>query len=128
MTKPCISVIVLNYNGRRWLGPCLDALAAQQDAPPSELLVVDNASSDGSDRSGRALSARPGGAERRNLGFAGATTPAPPGPPAAGCASSHDTVPPPVAASLYQRSRTARSSLSTSRIVFRDEPRGSTAP
>lgn len=45
-----VSVIVLNYNGRRWLGGCLDALAAQRGAPPFEVLVVDNASSDDSVR------------------------------------------------------------------------------
>jgi GT2 family glycosyltransferase len=43
---PRISVIVLNYNGRRWLEPCLAALAAQVDAPPFETLLVDNGSSD----------------------------------------------------------------------------------
>ena len=43
-----VSVIVLNFNGKRWLRPCLDALAAQRGAPPFEVLVVDNASSDGS--------------------------------------------------------------------------------
>ena len=45
---PVISVIVLNYNGRRWLAPCLSALAAQAAAPPFEVLLVDNGSSDGS--------------------------------------------------------------------------------
>jgi N-acetylglucosaminyl-diphospho-decaprenol L-rhamnosyltransferase len=45
---PSISVVVLNYNGRAWLGPCLDALAAQTGAPPFETVLVDNASSDGS--------------------------------------------------------------------------------
>lgn len=44
--RPLISVIVLNYNGRRWLGGCLDALARQCDAPPFEVVVVDNASTD----------------------------------------------------------------------------------
>ena len=48
MTLPTVSIIVLNYNGRRWLKPCLDSLAAQRGAPPFEVLVVDNASSDGS--------------------------------------------------------------------------------
>jgi GT2 family glycosyltransferase len=42
------SVIVLNYNGRKWLRRCLDALAAQRNAPPFETIVVDNGSSDGS--------------------------------------------------------------------------------
>lgn len=48
MTTPDVSVIVLNYNGRRWLKPCLDALASQRDAPPFEVIFVDNASADGS--------------------------------------------------------------------------------
>jgi N-acetylglucosaminyl-diphospho-decaprenol L-rhamnosyltransferase len=43
-----VSVIVLNYNGRRWLAECLDALAGQTGAPPFETILVDNASSDGS--------------------------------------------------------------------------------
>jgi GT2 family glycosyltransferase len=43
---PAVAVIVLNYNGERWLAPCLDALRAQRDAPPFEVVVVDNASSD----------------------------------------------------------------------------------
>jgi N-acetylglucosaminyl-diphospho-decaprenol L-rhamnosyltransferase len=47
-TADFLSVIVLNYNGRRWLRPCLDALAAQRGAPPFEVIVVDNASTDGS--------------------------------------------------------------------------------
>ena len=48
MTAPDVSVIVLNYNGRQWLKPCLDALKAQQGAPDFEVIVVDNASADGS--------------------------------------------------------------------------------
>lgn len=48
MAAPLISVIVLNYNGLRWLSLCLDALAAQLGAPPFEIVLVDNASTDGS--------------------------------------------------------------------------------
>jgi GT2 family glycosyltransferase len=48
VTVPDVSVIVLNYNGRQWLKPCLDALAGQRDAPSFEVILVDNASSDGS--------------------------------------------------------------------------------
>lgn len=48
MAAPLISVIVLNYNGMRWVAPCLDALAAQVGAPPFEIVFVDNASTDGS--------------------------------------------------------------------------------
>jgi N-acetylglucosaminyl-diphospho-decaprenol L-rhamnosyltransferase len=46
--NPHISVIVLNYNGRRWLGDCLTAVAGQAGAPPYEVLLADNGSSDGS--------------------------------------------------------------------------------
>jgi N-acetylglucosaminyl-diphospho-decaprenol L-rhamnosyltransferase len=45
---PSISVIVLSFNGRRWLDPCLSALTAQAGAPPFEILLVDNGSTDGS--------------------------------------------------------------------------------
>jgi hypothetical protein len=41
------SVVVPNWNGLRWLPSCLDSLAAQELAP-SEVIVVDNGSSDGS--------------------------------------------------------------------------------
>ena len=42
-----ISVVIPNWNGRRWLPGCLAALAAQERAP-DEIIVVDNGSSDGS--------------------------------------------------------------------------------
>ena len=42
-----ISVVIPNWNGRRWLPGCLAALAAQE-RPPDEIIVVDNGSSDGS--------------------------------------------------------------------------------
>jgi GT2 family glycosyltransferase len=45
---PRVSVVVLNYNGREWLGPCLTALGAQAGAPPFEVILADNGSSDGS--------------------------------------------------------------------------------
>ena len=45
---PAVSVIVLNYNGRDFLGPCLTALAAQAGAPPFETILADNGSTDGS--------------------------------------------------------------------------------
>ena len=72
MSTPDVSVIVLNYNGRQWLKPCLDALAAQRDAPPFEVIVVDNASSDGSSAYVRehfpSVRVHDAG---RNLGFSG---------------------------------------------------------
>lgn len=48
MTALEISVIVLNYDGRRWLAGCLDALAQQRGAPAFETILVDNGSTDGS--------------------------------------------------------------------------------
>ena len=45
---PRLSVIILNYDGRRWLPACLDAVLAQRAAPPFETILVDNSSTDGS--------------------------------------------------------------------------------
>lgn len=42
-----VSAIVVNWNGRHYLPDCLDALLAQVP-PPSEVIVVDNHSDDGS--------------------------------------------------------------------------------
>jgi GT2 family glycosyltransferase len=44
---PAISVVIVNFNGQHHVASCLDALLAQQ-APPFEVVFVDNASSDGS--------------------------------------------------------------------------------
>jgi len=44
---PSISVIILTFDGRRWLPDCLDALRLQRDAPQFETIVVDNGSRDG---------------------------------------------------------------------------------
>ena len=46
---PLISVIVLNYNGARWLKRCLESLKGQTIALRLEVIVADNASPDGSD-------------------------------------------------------------------------------
>ena len=43
-----VTVIVLNYNGARWLPECLDAITAQAGAPRFETLLVDNGSIDDS--------------------------------------------------------------------------------
>jgi len=66
-----VSAIVVNWNGRRFLDECLDALAAQ-DYRPIETIVVDNGSVDGSvelleHRQDVRLIRNP-----RNLGFAAA--------------------------------------------------------
>jgi GT2 family glycosyltransferase len=42
-----VAVIVPNWNGRRWLAQCLQALS-EQTTPPAEIVVVDNGSTDGS--------------------------------------------------------------------------------
>ncbi len=47
MMRVKISVIIVNYNGERYLARCLDALA-QQTFSDYEVIVVDNASRDGS--------------------------------------------------------------------------------
>ncbi|MGA9117670.1 MAG: glycosyltransferase family 2 protein [Bacteroidota bacterium] len=44
-----ISVVIVNWNGERFLGPCLDSLGCGLGGGPgAEVLVCDNASSDGS--------------------------------------------------------------------------------
>ena len=45
---PRLSVIILTYDGRRWLPACLDAMRSQRNAPEFETLVVDNGSTDDS--------------------------------------------------------------------------------
>lgn len=44
---PPVSVIILNYNGKEYLAGCLDSILAQE-YPTFEVIVVDNASRDGS--------------------------------------------------------------------------------
>lgn len=48
MTRPSVSVIVLNWNGREYLSDCLVSLRAQTYDGPWQVVVVDNGSSDGS--------------------------------------------------------------------------------
>lgn len=45
--RPLVSVILLNYNGLRFLVPCLESVLADTYTP-KEILLVDNASTDGS--------------------------------------------------------------------------------
>jgi GT2 family glycosyltransferase len=47
---PQVSFIILNFNDRPHLGPCLDAVAQHAAAIPHETIVVDNASTDDSVR------------------------------------------------------------------------------
>ncbi len=48
--KPLVSVVVLNYNGARWLDKCVASLAKQTIVDQIEIIIADNLSSDGSDR------------------------------------------------------------------------------
>jgi len=45
---PAISVCIANYNGEAFIRECLDALLNQQNAPAFEIIVHDDASTDGS--------------------------------------------------------------------------------
>lgn len=68
---PLISVVIPNYNGAAYLGACLSSLV-RQSYRDFEVLVVDNASSDGSVET--ALRAAPAAVilrQKTNLGFAG---------------------------------------------------------
>jgi GT2 family glycosyltransferase len=47
-SAPVVSVVVVNYNGAEDLEGCLSSLARQEPSPSAEVLVVDNASTDGS--------------------------------------------------------------------------------
>jgi GT2 family glycosyltransferase len=57
-SAPLVSVIVVNYNGADALARCLEALVADTDDASHEVLVVDNASSDGSDSIAQAAAER----------------------------------------------------------------------
>jgi hypothetical protein len=66
---PRLSIVIVNYNGRGHLERCLESLAAAPPRTPTEVIVVDNASTDGSQEiaahhSGVRLVALPG-----NVGF-----------------------------------------------------------
>lgn len=73
LLEPLVSIIVLNYNGARWLQRCLDSLRAQTVFDQIEVIVADNLSSDGSDRlAAKILESWPRGAfiqHGRNLGY-----------------------------------------------------------
>jgi len=47
MSEPLLSIVIPNWNGLRFLQPCLDSLR-RQTYQPLEVIIVDNASSDGS--------------------------------------------------------------------------------
>jgi GT2 family glycosyltransferase len=47
---PLVSVIILNYNGNRWLERCLESLKVQTIFSQLEVIIADNQSTDGSDQ------------------------------------------------------------------------------
>lgn len=71
--RPELSIIIVSYNARRELEACLDSLSAHAPEVTHEVIVVDNASTDGS---GAAVQARAPGVQliqqARNAGFAAA--------------------------------------------------------
>lgn len=84
MTAPgvsvAVSVVVPVRDGAAVLPGCLDALAAQRDAPPFDVVVVDNGSRDASEAVARShpvvgrvvVETRPGSYAARNAGVAAA--------------------------------------------------------
>lgn len=69
--SPLVRAVVVTWNGAHLLPACLDSLDAQHLRDRTEVVVVDNASTDGTDE---LLAARPGTTvvrAPRNLGFAG---------------------------------------------------------
>jgi len=76
-----VAAVVVTWNSAAWLPGCLRALAAQTE-PPEEIVVVDNASSDGSAEQARregarvlALPANEGFCAANNRGIAATTSP-----------------------------------------------------
>lgn len=46
---PLVTVVILNYNGARWMERCLNSLRTQTNLARLEVIVADNRSTDGSD-------------------------------------------------------------------------------
>ena len=70
MNEPVLSIVIVSWNTREWLARCLDRVRAQTRTP-HEIIVVDNASTDGSHE--LVATEFPGVhlvANERNLGFA----------------------------------------------------------
>lgn len=71
MADPRVHAVVVNWNGREYLGPCLRSLMGT-DYPELSIVVVDNASADGSPEMVRSEFPRVGLIETgENLGYAG---------------------------------------------------------
>lgn len=56
-TELLVSVIIVNYNAEVWMRRCFESLAAQTIYPKIQVIVVDNASTDGSDKTAQRLMA-----------------------------------------------------------------------
>lgn len=73
LPSPLVSVVILNYNGAAWLQRCLDSLFRQTIFSQAQIIVADNASTDGSDHMAEALlNSRPNGLfiqNGSNLGY-----------------------------------------------------------
>lgn len=70
--SPAVRVVVVTWNGAHLLEPCLSSLLAQRLREPMEVVLVDNASTDGTvDLVGRLFPAVRVVQADRNLGFAG---------------------------------------------------------
>jgi N-acetylglucosaminyl-diphospho-decaprenol L-rhamnosyltransferase len=71
--SPRLSVIILNYNGAHWLQRCLHSLRGQSIFDQLEIILADNASTDGSEALGRPIvESWPGGKfiqHGQNLGY-----------------------------------------------------------
>ena len=73
MTSPELAIVIVSFNTRADLERCLESLTAHPPAAAHEIVVVDNASSDGSPEAVRARwPAVRVLVQERNLGFAGA--------------------------------------------------------
>ena len=122
---PIVRVIVLNWNGRSWLGGCLEALR-QQVGGPFEIVLVDNGSTDGSADFVRerfpecrvvALGVNIGFAAGNNAGARGATV------PYLAFLNNDTKVDPGWLAALVAAAESDPSvGLVTSRVVFMDRP------
>ena len=72
MTAPRLSIIIVSFNARADLVKCLDSLRAAPPATPHDVVVVDNASTDGSADAARGIRGVRVIAMERNAGFAAA--------------------------------------------------------
>lgn len=123
---PSVSLVILNYNGRRWIDGCLAGIASQRGAPEHETLFVDNGSGDDSVKFVRTKYPDVRVIEHgRNLGFAGGNN--------AGARHAsgewlaflnNDTAPDPRwLASLWAAAHANPGyAVVTSRLVFMDDP------